>query len=90
MSTRNCSTFFKGFVLCRYERKSGCCKAVLDLKDAVENNRTVTDPYFRYISYKYLRGAYELANDIPSAMRCHEMVGKLKKFTANHPIHCLF
>ncbi|CAG2238024.1 unnamed protein product [Mytilus edulis] len=57
---------------------SGCCKAVLDLKDAVENNRTVTDPYFRYISYKYLRGAYELANDIPSAMRCHEMVGKLK------------
>lgn len=64
---------------------SGCCKAVLDLKDAVEKNRTVTDPYFRYISYKYLRGAYELANDIPSAMRCHEMVGKLKKFTANHP-----
>lgn len=90
MSTRNCSTFFKGFVLCQYERKSGCCKAVLDLKDAVENNRTVTDPYFRYISYKYLRGAYELANDIPSAIRCHEMVGKLKKFTANHPIHCLF
>ncbi|XP_052107023.1 uncharacterized protein LOC127739367 [Mytilus californianus] len=65
--------------------KPGCEQSVHALKDAVENNQTDKDPYFRYISYIYLRRVYELMNDRDNAKRCHAKVVELSKFIPRVP-----
>lgn len=57
----------------------GCQKSVIDLKDTVENNGTVKDPYFPYISYQYLTRVYMLTNDTKSAQRYRAKVEKFEQ-----------